>query len=229
MANLWFASHRGVWAVVPVKETVHAKQRLSDVLSPRLRQELALAMFEDVMQALAAVSEFSGIAVVTCDQNATEIASRLGAEVWTEGAREGHTGAVTAAARRLNQNSCTMLAIPGDVPLVTPTDLAEVVNAHPSAPAFTIVPASDERGSDTIMCSPPDVVPLRFGANSFWPHLAAARACGVTSVVVRNHAIGLDIDQPADLAEFMKIRSRTRSWELLDQHRAKWESCLVLS
>ena len=97
-------SHCDIWAVVPVKETVLAKQRLADVLSPRVRQDLAVAMFEDVMQAVAAAPGLNGIAVVTLDPKAAEIALRWGAEVWTDGARDGPTGAVTAAARRLGAN-----------------------------------------------------------------------------------------------------------------------------
>src|SRR5208282_5341382 len=97
MANDRRHLRRDVWAVVPVKETALAKQRLSHVLSPLLRQALALAMFEDVIEALADVPELDGIAVVTDDPLVTEIALRWRAHVWTEGAREGHTGAVTAA------------------------------------------------------------------------------------------------------------------------------------
>jgi 2-phospho-L-lactate guanylyltransferase len=122
-----------------------------------------------------------------------------------------------------------MLEIPGDVPLLTPADITQVVNAHLDAPAFTIVPSADERGSNTILCSPPDLGPLRFGSDSFWPHLAAARACGVTPTVVRNHAIGLDVDEPADLARFVSIPSGTRSFRLLDRCRAEWEPGLALS
>ena len=101
MANGGRPLHRDVWAIVPIKETVFAKQRLAKALSPGRRQELVVAMFEDVMQALSASHGLAGIAVVTLDQNATQIAARWGAQVWTDGAREGHTGAVTAAARRL--------------------------------------------------------------------------------------------------------------------------------
>jgi 2-phospho-L-lactate guanylyltransferase (CobY/MobA/RfbA family) len=96
MANGGRPLHRDVWAIVPIKEIVFAKQRLAKALSPARRQELAVAMFEDVMQALSASHDLAGIAVVTLDQNATQIAARWGAEVWTDGARGGHTGAVTA-------------------------------------------------------------------------------------------------------------------------------------
>jgi len=223
MANDRRASHLDIWAVIPVKDAALAKQRLSDALSPRLRKELALAMFQDVLDAVVAVPQLHGIAVVTADHDVAEIARRSGAEVWPEGAHDGHTGAVTAAARRLAAASSTMLTLPGDIPLVSRVDISGVLAAHHPAPAFTIVPAWDERGSNAIVCSPADVVPLRFGPNSYFPHLAAARAVGLTPTVVRNGAIALDVDEPSDLQRFMSKRSATRSWKLLEDRRAEWD------
>jgi len=223
MTNDQRPSHRDIWAVIPVKETTFAKQRLADALSPRLRKELALAMFQDVLEAASAVSELRGIAVVTLDRNVAEIARRSGAEVWSDGARAGHTGAVKAAASRLAANSSALLTIPGDVPLVSSSDVRSVLAVHLAAPAFTIVPAWDERGSNAIVCSPADMVPLRFGPDSYFPHLAAARACGLTPTIVRNSAIALDIDEPSDLRRFMRSRSATRTWQLLEGCRAEWD------
>ena len=206
-----------IWAVMPVKDTACAKQRLAGFLPADVRQQLALAMFEDVLQAVTAVSELTGVAVVTIDPVAAGMALRLGARVWSDGARDGHTGAVTAAARRLAAEGAAMLTIPGDVPLVTATDIRHLLDIHRRKPGFTIVPARDERGSNAIVCSPADLVPLRFGADSFFPHLAAARACGVDPTAVHLPRIALDIDEPADLAEFMNIPSATRTRALLER------------
>jgi 2-phospho-L-lactate guanylyltransferase len=223
MANGRQPSHRNIWAVVPVKETALAKQRLAELLSPRRRQELALAMVEDVLQALGSAQGLAGIVVVTLDLEAAAIARRWGAQVWTDGARDGHTGAVAAAARRLAADGLTMATIPGDVPRVTAADIDHVLTQHPEAPAFTIVPAGDERGSNAVICSPAALVPLRFGPGSFFPHLDAARRLGLQPTVVRNGAIALDVDEPADLARFMRERSATRAWALLDRCRAEWD------
>ena len=73
-------SHPEIWAVIPVKGGALAKQRLADALLPRLREDLALAMFQDVLDAVAAVPELHGIGVVTADRNVAEIARRSGAE-----------------------------------------------------------------------------------------------------------------------------------------------------
>jgi 2-phospho-L-lactate/phosphoenolpyruvate guanylyltransferase len=229
MANDRRALRGDIWAVVPIKETSFAKQRLSNGLPPDLRQELALAMFEDVLEALAGAPELAGIAIVTLDPVATDIACRWGAQVWTDGARDGHTGAIAAASHRLAAAGSTLLTIPGDVPLTTPADISAVINAQAPAPGFTIVPAWDERGSNTIICSPAAAVPLRFGADSFFPHLAAARACGLKPTIVRNDAIALDVDEPVDVAKFMERWSATRSWALLDRHRSKWNRALPVA
>jgi 2-phospho-L-lactate guanylyltransferase len=206
-----------IWAVVPVKETGSAKQRLAGLLPAGVRRHLALAMLADVLDALAGVGELAGIVVVTVDSAASEIAYRAGAEVWCEGARDGHTGAVTAAARRLAARGSVMLTIPGDVPLVLPADIRRLLGAHGPAPAFTIVPARDERGSNAIVCSPADLVPLRFGADSFFPHLAAARACGVEPATIHLPRLSLDMDEPDDLLAFMKLPSATRTRRLLER------------
>jgi 2-phospho-L-lactate guanylyltransferase len=207
-----------IWAVVPVKEITAAKQRLADVLAPDLRRQLALAMLEDVLGALAAVRGLGGTAIVTADDAAAEIGVRHGAAVWSEGARDGHTGAVTAAARYLGRQGLNMLTMPADIPLVQPADIQAVICAHGQRPRFTIVPARDRRGSNAILCAPADAVPLRFGDDSFMPHLAAAQACGFAPLTLHLPRIALDIDRPDDLAALLRLPATTRAHAVLARH-----------
>jgi 2-phospho-L-lactate/phosphoenolpyruvate guanylyltransferase len=210
----------GIWAIVPVKEFEGAKQRLASSLSPEERRTLAITMLEDVLDAVSAVRELAGVLVVTLDPAATALATRYGARIVTDGARDGHTGAVTAAARLLvREGQAGMMTLPGDIPRLSSEEIAATLAAHRSAPAFTIVPAHDDLGSNTIVCSPPDAVPLRFGEDSFFPHLDAARAQGVEPLVVRHPGIGMDIDNPVDLVTFLKMSPlvRTRTLIFLEQ------------
>lgn len=207
-----------IWAVVPVKDTADAKQRLEHALAPELRRRLALAMVEDVLAALAAAPGLQGIAVVTVDPAARALAVRHGARVLTDGAEAGQTGAVNAAARALaREGRGAMLTIPGDVPLITSAEVGRIIAAHDRTPGFVIAPAHDERGSNAILCAPPDLVPLKFGDDSFLPHLEAARRAGIEPKILRLPGIGLDIDHPRDLAAFLKIPSRTHTRALLDE------------
>ena len=202
----------GIWAVVPVKDTSAAKQRLAAAVPPPLRQALMLAMLEDVLAALAEASGLAGRLLVTTDPMAQRLASRYRADWLTDGAADGHTGAVAAAARHLAANGAAgMLTVPGDIPLVTAAEIARLLEAHCPAPAFTIAPSHDEQGSNAILVSPPEAVPLRFGEDSFFPHLAAAEAHGIRPTVLHLPGIALDIDNPADLLHFARLGSRTRA------------------
>jgi 2-phospho-L-lactate/phosphoenolpyruvate guanylyltransferase len=212
-----------IWAAVPVKEFVGAKQRLASLLTPEQRQALAAAMLEDVLAALVD-APLAGVVVNTVDPLATELARRYGARVITDGARDGHSGAVAAMARLLGEEGrAGMLTVPGDIPRVSAAEIAAIIAARRPAPSVTIVPAHDERGSNAVLCSPPMAMPLRFGDDSFLPHLAAARALGIEPTIVKLPGVGLDIDQPADLQAFRRATPHmlTRALALLEQQRVR--------
>jgi 2-phospho-L-lactate guanylyltransferase len=205
-----------IHALLPVKLVAQAKQRLAGALSPELRARLVLAMAEDVLAALAATPGFAGLAVVTIDPAVRALAARYGARVIEDGALDGHTGAVVAGAARLKADGAAgVLALPLDVPAVTPAELVSVLAVHGPAPSFTIVPSHDRMGSNCVLASPPGCVPLRFGEDSFTPHLAAARAAGIEPRVVEAPGLALDIDHPEDLAAFLRLPPTTRAHAVL--------------
>ena len=205
-----------MWAVVPIKDFTNAKERLSQILSLQERHILARAMAEDVLRSLLGVSELEGIAVVTRDAEAQALCAELGVRVLTEAENQGQTVAVMVASRTLKDEGVdSVLTIPGDVPLVLPQDIQSVLAAHGESPAMTIVPARDHQGSNCVTLSPPGCVTLRFGDNSFYPHLDAARQKGIEPLTVELENLGLDIDTPDDLEELVRQPVRTRAQEFL--------------
>lgn len=206
-----------LWAVIPVKNFENAKQRLKDALSPDERRALFAVMVEDVLQALRGCDRLAGILMVTCDPEARRLAERYDARVLIEPANTGHTeassfGACTLAA----EGAAGMLQIPGDLPAITSEDIAAVLDVHGDAPSVTIAPSRDDKGSNAVACSPPDLLPLRFGDNSFFPHCKRARSLLIEPEIVRRKGLGLDIDTPDDLSSFLRLAhlrekpSRTR-------------------
>ncbi len=209
-----------VWAAVPVKAFTGAKSRTGSVLTSWQREVLAATMLEDVLAALAGARLLAGILVNTVDPVAAALAERYGARVVTEGALDGHTGAVNGMGRVLAaEGKGALLTVPGDIPRVTSAEIDAVVSSCRAPPSFTIVPAHDELGSNAVLCAPPFSVPLRFGEDSYFPHLIAARARGIEPTIVRLPGIGLDIDHPADLRAFMAAEPRmpTRTLALLER------------
>ncbi len=213
-----------IWAVIPVKETATAKERVAEAVPRQLRPGLALAMLEDVLAAVAKTLRqgsggLAGITVVTLDPDARALAQRYGARILTEDARGGHTAAVAAAARTLAQEGRSgMLQMPGDIPLVSADEISLLLAMRRASPSFTIAPSHDDFGSNAVLVCPPTAVPLTFGDDSFYPHLRAAQACGLKPLIVRQHGIGLDIDRPEDIWAFAQLRSRTRAHAFLERH-----------
>lgn len=197
-------SDKDIWAVLPVKTFGDAKQRLGGACTPALRAALARAMVEDVLAALAGARDLSGFVVVTVDPDAMALAERHGGRVITTAACAGQTAAIRGTAALLAaEGRGGMLTIPGDVPGILPSEIDRLIALHEPAPSFTIVPAHDRRGSNAIVVSPPDAVPLSFGNDSFQPHLLTARAMGLAPRIVELPGIGLDIDNPLDLEAFL--------------------------
>jgi 2-phospho-L-lactate guanylyltransferase len=213
-----------IWAVIPVKETAAAKERLGDAVPRHLRGGLALAMLEDVLAAVAKTLHLSstglaGIAVVTLDPDARALAEGYGARILTADARGGHTAAVAAAARALAaEGRGGMLQMPGDIPLVRADEISLLLALRRASPSFTITPSHDDFGSNAVLVCPPTAVPLTFGDDSFFPHLRTAQACGIKPLIVRQHGISLDIDRPEDIWAFAQLRSRTHAQAYLERH-----------
>ena len=206
-----------IWAIIPVKEFAGAKDRLSGLLSPHERLVLAATMLTDVLDAVAGCRHLAGVTIVTIDPNATVLGKKFGARIMTDGARDGHTGSVNAGRRILvSEGREGMITMPGDIPAVRASDIDAVLSAHRAAPSCTISPAHDDQGSNAGVCSPPEVVPLRFGDNSYFPHLDAARRRGIEPTILRLPGIALDIDHPADLAALLRLPqsagTRTRAF-----------------
>jgi 2-phospho-L-lactate guanylyltransferase len=208
---------RSAWAVVPVKALDDAKQRLAASYAPAIRRALAEAMLTDVLTAIhSAADDLAGLLVVTADPEAAALAARFGAVVEAGDATQGQTAAVTSAAWRLAREGCVaMLALPGDIPGITAKEIRAMLAAHRGGRDYVIVPAHDRRGSNAILVSPPDAVPFAFGNDSFLPHLAAAQGAGFDPVILALPGIGLDCDNPEDLAQFALRPTDTHTARLL--------------
>lgn len=207
-----------LWAVIPVKNVENAKQRLAGTLSPNERQTLFLAMVEDVLTAVSAADGLAGVMLVTREPAAVRLAECYGARVLIEPENAGHTAASSFGANTLaNEGAVGMLQLPGDIAGVTTADIDAVLAAHGEAPSVTIAPSRDQLGSNAVACSPPDLLPLRFGDDSYFPHLQSARDLGIEPRVVKRGGLALDLDTPEDLAAFLAVPSPTRAYAYLTE------------
>jgi 2-phospho-L-lactate guanylyltransferase len=199
--------------LIPIKNLTNAKQRLSLVLDQPERTALAQAMLWDVVNAVAASN--TDVSLVTSDPYALELAADFHFEVIADIFNPGETGAIEMASQICESRGMnSTLVIPADIPLIKTEEINQVLAAAPEQ-GSVLVPASDGRGSNAILRRPASLFPLRFGNDSFQPHLTAARATGLPCTVLSFAGIGLDIDNPLDLTELASTAGDTRSQQLV--------------
>jgi len=199
-----------VSALIPAKGFTNAKHRLAPLLSAAKRELLAEAMLRDVLSQVVLARGLEAVFVVTGDERVSEIASSLGAHVIREENERGETEAVTFALAEMKQRAIhCVLVMPGDIPLLRSGDielLLEQISAHDrSVPFALLTPSHDRMGTNALLLSPPDVIKLRFGYDSFSYHLSEVAARGLPPRVLENERIALDIDEPKDLERFILV------------------------
>ena len=220
-----------VFALLPVKAPMNAKQRLNGSLSPSQRESLARLMFEEVLSTLCAVRGLDRVIVATSDQAIGDHGTRSGAIVFEESEQLGHSHSADAASRRaMNCGAATILLLPIDVPLVTRAEIEELIEAAQvdgaklaeAKPGVIVVPSLDGTGTNALVRTPPDAIPSCFGPGSFRAHLDRARERGVPATVKRPPGLLFDIDTLEDVKELFRrapdsrtarwLRTQNRSW-----------------
>jgi 2-phospho-L-lactate guanylyltransferase len=208
--------------LVPVKSLANAKQRLASVLDQPTRTKLAQAMLFDVFETLGTWEHRPEVSIVTSDPFAVELARRFEFQIIPDNTNRSETEAIETATRWCEaQGIDNTLVIPGDIPLIQACELDKILEAAPGE-GSVLVPSADGRGTNAAWRRPAGLFPLRFGNDSFKPHLVAARATQKPCVVLSLPGIALDIDNPADLRQLVEAPGETRAqglarqWDLTD-------------
>ena len=94
------------------------------------------------------------------------------------------------------------------------TELEQILAQAPEE-GTVLAPAADGRGTNAAFRRPANLFPLRFGNDSFKPHLAAAQATGKPCIVLQLPSIAVDVDNPEDLQQLLALPGETRTQSLL--------------
>ena len=120
-------------------------------------------------------------------------------------------------AHALAHGAVQALTLPADAPCVTPGEVSRLLDAaRPAAgPRVVLVPSHDRDGTNAVLLAPPDAFPPSFGPGSFARHLAQAEARGLDCRVVELAGLGLDIDEPRDLAALIALKRGVPAYAFL--------------
>jgi 2-phospho-L-lactate guanylyltransferase len=192
------------WVILPVKDLVRAKTRLSGVLAPHERRALAQAMVEDVLSVLVEMASLDGVLLVSDDPAAELIAHKYAIDVITESklaCAPGLNPVVEAATGVLRARGVLdMVVMHADLPLVQAQDVEDIIACQRDR-KVDVVLASDLAGTGTnVMAFTGAGHPaFRYGPGSCQAHLADAAQRGLACKLMTNPRLGLDVDKPGDL------------------------------
>jgi FO synthase len=220
------------WAIVPYRDSSHAKSRLALGLADAARRELATAMLGDVLANLARSQTLSGVVLVG------DAPPGLGfhhAKLHCIPCGLDLNGAIGAAlADDVLRAADAVLIMHGDMPAIDGEEIDSflriaMAEAQEAANGYVRL-APCQHGDGTNLCFlPKGVTPtLQYGRGSFAAHRSAYAALGARVSIATPAP---DVDTPADLQQLAERLAldpdlAPRTHELLERWNARWRGRL---
>ena len=191
------------WAIVALKSSGGAKSRLRPYCSDEERHRLYFLMARRVLTALLAVPSIERVLAVTASDEVERFVTEIGGCVIRQpedlGTQSAFAYALSCLACGESPRPSRLLMISGDIPLITPAAVEDLLDRCRSQRGVAIVPDRRRQGTNALVCSPPDAVIPCFGEDSLRRHWCAARARGIDVQVIESRTLSLDIDDHEDL------------------------------
>jgi len=200
-----------IYVILPVKPLARAKSRLARALKAPTRAALVRSIFSRTLDVIAQVERIDGVIVVSRDLTILELARQRSAIALAE-SDSGLNPAITQAAQWAAQHKArAVIVIPVDLPLITPADLAEMIDRAEEERCIVIAPDRPEDGTNVLLVRPPDAIHFSYGPASFNAHRAQAAERGLIVHEYRSSTTAFDIDVPDDLKAYRLLDAQVLS------------------
>ncbi len=189
------------WALIPIKGFDRGKSRLSAVLAPNERAELARELFEHVVRVLHTSPVIDHIAVVSDSPEVRAHAEGLDVVVLADAqGNRGLAEVVDVALRELEScGASSVIICMSDLPDLSVQDIASV-DRQLEESDVVLVPDLLQQGTNVIAVRPVTSLPSCLGhEDSLRRHRDRAHELGLTVSVQLSSRIGFDVDHPGDL------------------------------
>ncbi|HEY9088561.1 MAG TPA: 2-phospho-L-lactate guanylyltransferase [Anaerolineaceae bacterium] len=197
-----------LWAIIPVKPLRRGKSRLSGVLSEDERALLNYTMLSNTLKTLAEVPEISERLVVSRDPAALALAREYGARTLQEDGNPGLNTALRRATVVAQVYSASgILIMPADLPLLSQSDVRELISYTDKPPVVVIAPDRRRDGTNALLTTPAGLIEYHFGPGSFQKHVQLAERQNVRVEVCSLSTLGLDLDYPEDLELLRQMKA----------------------
>jgi 2-phospho-L-lactate/phosphoenolpyruvate guanylyltransferase len=187
--------------VVPLRSFARGKARLADALDDDARRAFTRAMAERVVAA-------AGSRPIVIVSSAPEVISWSSALGLATIADPGSLDLAAAAGRQWvrDRGLGRVVVMHADLPLATALD---GIADDGDAPVAVVVPDHRDDGNPVLAIPSAAQFAFAYGPGSCARHVAEARRCGLEVRVVRDRALGFDIDDASDLEALVRERETT--------------------
>jgi len=205
--------------IVPIKNPEQSKKRLSTVLSNRQRVRLVRSLTRDCLEYLSDLKPSVEVAIISSNQEITEIAGSYGFSTVEEPSGNVRLGRIVdggIARLRRERDFEGTLVFPVDLPRIQ-TSSIEMVLEKARDEEVLLVPDQQRQGTNVLWRKPHDVVECQYeGTSSFNQHVAVSREQGIEPVILEDDSFGFDLDTPDDWYRMLEapeqVGKHTRSF-----------------
>ncbi|MFZ3385256.1 MAG: 2-phospho-L-lactate guanylyltransferase [Candidatus Methanoperedens sp.] len=189
-------------AVIPFRKS-NAKSRLSSLLSEKEREELAMAMLNDVAESLVRSGCFDVIDILSTSMIEVVGVNIVLTEMGLNEALNEYLGKMSS--HKINE---PVLIIMADIPLVSTKNILDIVSSN----ADIVIAPGRMGGTNAIFIRDPASFHVDYYGTSFLKHLQIAS--GLHTEVFDSFNISTDIDEVPDLIEVL-LHGKGHSQEYL--------------
>ena len=203
-------------AIIPVKTFSKAKKRLN--LQQAVKEKICNLMLQEVLKTVSNCELINKIVLVSKDEAALKIGRQFGAvEIFDN--ESGVNDAVSLADQYLSDKEfdCSVI-FPQDIPIMTSSDIDNLLNFVKSNRSVIIVPSRQFNGTNALVRCPADIMKTSYDMGSYTFQMDAARTKTENISIALIHRMMLDIDDEHDLAFMLKQNAK-------QDFRKKIESC----
>jgi 2-phospho-L-lactate guanylyltransferase len=204
-------------AIVPVKTFSKAKKRLN--LQQAVKEKICNLMLQEVLKTVSNCELINKIVLVSKDEAALKIGRQFGAiEIFDS--ESGVNDAVSLADQYLSDKEfdCSVI-FPQDIPIMTSSDIGNLLNFVKSNRSVIIVPSRQFNGTNALVRCPADIMKTSYDMGSYTFQMDAARTKTENISIALIRRMMLDIDDEHDLAFMLKQNAK-------QDFCKKIESCL---
>ena len=193
-------------AIVPVKTFSKAKKRLN--LQQAVKEKICNLMLQEVLKTVSNCELINKIVLVSKDEAALKIGRQFGAiEIFDN--ESGVNDAVSLADQYLSDKEfdCSVI-FPQDIPIMTSSDIGNLLNFVKSNRSVIIVPSRQFNGTNALVRCPADIMKTSYDMGSYTFQMDAARTKTENISIALIRRMMLDIDDEHDLAFMLKQNAK---------------------